>query len=98
MSNVVEEALPKEGMVMVDIRLASELIIHGPVEAARARAGWGLQPGKIYDLWEVESEEPLTLRPWAKWHVTENGEVVALRIPSGDSQCGWELHEGSDIP
>lgn len=63
------------------------------VPKTEADAGWGVETPGIYDVWEADEGEE-TYRPWAKWRVTEEGEVVALRIPETDTPnpCEGQCH------
>lgn len=69
----------------VSVPLTINRTIINLVTKTEAHAGWGVtQPG-LYDVWEIDDEEAGTYRPWAKWRVTETGELIALRIPKWDT-------------
>lgn len=78
----------------VSVPLTIDQTIINLVTKAEADAGWGVTLPGLYDVWEIDDEEAGTYRPWAKWRVTEAGELIALRIPKRDTpnQCEYLCH------
>jgi hypothetical protein len=84
------DGMPIE-LCFVSVPLTPESTIKVLVTKAEANAGWGLTDPRVYDVWQPD-HEPDTYKPWAKWRVTETGEVVALLIPETDTAIPYEDH------
>lgn len=68
----------------VRVPITQERSITVMVTKTDADAGWGVTVPGVYDIWQPDAE-PHSYKPWAKWKITEDGSVIALRIPESDT-------------